>query len=144
MSLHKQYRKDKNTTFLKVTDNVEIECRHFDPRGPEYVNVITRVTKPVRKLVEQNLLKPDQDRKYAVQAFVECCMVSWRTLVGDKYRAEIDFSETDEPEWRPFTVDNAVEIFTKYPTFYTDTTELARDLASFQVTETERKNSENA
>ena len=145
MSLHKQYRRDKVTAFLRVTDSVEIECRHFDPRGPEYVNTITRLTKPVRKLVEQNLLKPDVDRKYAIQAFVETCMVGWRTIVGDgTTRPELDVSETDTPEWQKFSVDNAVAIFVKYPAFYTDTTELARDIASYQVTETEVKNSENA
>ena len=144
MSLHKQYRRDKTTAWLKVTDGVEIECSHFDARQPDYINNMTRITKPVRKLVEQNLLKPEQDRRYAVQAFTETCIKGWRTLVGTEYRNEIDISVTDTPEWLPFTVDNAVTVFTKYPQFYSDTVDLARDLASYQVSEEEVKNSATA
>lgn len=150
MSLHKQYRRDKTTAWLKVTEGVEIESSHFDQRQPEYINVMTKITKPVRKLVEQGLLKPADDRKYAIRAFVEACMKGWRTVVGtedDKspmYRPDLNVSEDENtPEWLPFTADNAVMVFTKYPQFYTDTVELARDLASYQTSEEELKNSAN-
>ena len=145
MSLHKQYRRDKTLSWLKVTDGVEIECSHFDARQPDYINNMTRITKPVRKLVEQNLLKPADDRKYAVRAFVETCIKGWRTSVGEnQYRPELDVSKTDTPEWLPFSVDNAIKVFTDYPQFYTDTVDLARDLANYQVSEEEVKNSETA
>ena len=146
MSLHKQYRKDKATNFLAVTDDIQVECSHFDPRQAEYVAIMTRITKPVRKLVEQNLLKPEQDRKYAVRCFVECCMKSWRTSVGkDEWRPEINVSEDEgKAEWLPFTIDNAVNVFSKYPQFFSDTVELARDISNYQVTDAELKNSENA
>ena len=151
MSLHKQYRRDKATTFLSVTDGVEIECSHFDPRQAEYVTVMTRITKPIRKIVEQNLLKPADDRKYAIRAFTECCVKSWRTIVGKDdacnmlYRNEINVSEDeDKPEWLAFSADNCVNIFNKYPQFFSDTIELARDISNYQVTEGELKNSVSA
>lgn len=145
MSIHKQYRKDKATSFLQVTEGVEIECSHFDPRQPEYIGVMTRITKPVRKLVEQNLLKPADDRKYAIRAFCEAVIKSWRTTIDGEVKQAINVSEDDDkPEWLPFTIDNAVMVFTKYPQFYTDTVELARDIGNYQVGEEEIKNSVTA
>lgn len=138
MSLHAQYRKDKTTTWLAVTAGVELECSHFDPRSPEYQACMLKLTKPVRKIVEQGLLKPGEDRKFQVRAFVETSLKGWRTAVGnDQYRNEI---EVTEGEWLPYSIDNAITVFAKYPQFYQDVWDMARELANFQVGEDERKN----
>lgn len=150
MSLHKSYRKDKDTAYLRLSDVMEVECSHFDPRQPEYVNVVQKLTRPIRKIVDQGLLKPSEDRKYAIRAFVECCMKSWRTRIVSEtaaaddpiqYRPEIDISEDENaPSWLPYNVENAVMVFTKYPQFYSDVTELARDISNYQLNELQRKN----
>ena len=151
MLLHKQYRRDKATAWLQPTEGVEFECSHFDPRSPEYINVMTKITKPVRKIIEQNLLKHAEDRKYTIRAFVECNVKGWRTVVGKnedgtpQYRSEINVSEDETvAQWLPFSQEHAVTLFTKYPQLYTDVVELARDLASYQTSEEELKNSATA
>ena len=139
MSLKKSYGRDTSVSWLKPTDGVEISCSYLDVRNPEYVAVISRITKPVRKLIEQNLLKPDQDRKYAIMAFVEHCVKDWRTVdVTGVFRSEI---ETDDDVWLPFTPENAIKVFTDYPKLFTDTTDLAQELANYRVTEEALKNS---
>lgn len=139
MSLHAQYRKDKATAWIKPTAGVEIEVSHFDPRQPDYINNMTRITKPVRKLVEKNLLTPEQDRKYAIEAFIATCVKGWRTVAPDG--EIVSQAITVKPgEEMAFTPENAASVFMRYPQFYNDTLELARDLSAFQVDEDEVKN----
>lgn len=139
MSLHKQFRRDKSTAWLAVTDTIEVECVYCDPSSPEYTAAMTRHVAPVRKLAERKLLPPAKDRELAVRTFVEVCLVGWRTVMSPGvYRPEI---EVKDGEWLPFNMENAVRVFTDYPPFYSDVTELARDLANFQnVSEEDRKN----
>lgn len=133
MSLHAQYRRDRETSWINPTSDVEIEVSQFDPRQPNYINIITKLTKPVRKLVEQNLLSPEKDREYAIRAFVKCCVKGWRT--GDKPEIQVK-----NGEWLVYTEDNAVRVFSEYPAFYNDVVELARDITTFQISDDEVKN----
>lgn len=138
MALHKTYRKDKATAWLAAAPNIEVECAHFDPKSPEWLNAITRNTRAVSKLIEHRALSPEQDRRYAIQTFVEVVCKGWRTVAEDgAVRPEIELTEG---EWLPFTPENAVKTFATYPAFYNDVVEMARDLSNYQLTDTARKN----
>lgn len=143
MSLKRQFRLDNPTAWVAGMPAVEVECKYFDPRSPQWQKTILKHSEPWRKLIDAKMLPDNRDREIAVKTFCELVAVGWRTITGFSednvpiYRNEI---EVDDDEWLPFSQENAVKVFMQYTAFYATVAEGAGTIANYQLSASEVKN----
>lgn len=139
MSIRQQYKR-KDTVFVSPVVGIEMEVSFYDPRSPEFSAAVQRLTRPVRRQVEKGELTPEQDRRYTVQAFTEVCLKGWRTVDENGEVVNPNAIEEDTGKWITFSRENAVRLFNDYPALFSDVVDMARDAATFKLTENEAGN----
>lgn len=140
MSIKSQYAR-RETRFVTPVPGVEFEVSFFDPRAVEYIAIVQRVSRPVRRMIEQGVLPPEKDREYAIKAFVEHCVKGWRTVDEDGNVVRPNEIEEDEGQFVPFSRDACIRMFNAYPGLYNDVVDAARDVGTFRLSEDDRGNS---
>jgi hypothetical protein len=125
-SLSKRYKRDRSEAWFFPLGNEDdpaapaFKVRSFFPRGIEFQRIAMEVTKGVADQVSQGTLSVDDDRKYAIKAFIKASMLDWRNVTDD---------ETGEAI--PFSPEAALKLFDEFEELFVDVREYAAKRSNF-------------
>lgn len=90
-----------------------------------YMQTAEAVMRPYRRQIQLDMLAPEKSEELMMTIFARSVMRGWEGITDD------------EGEPLPFTVENCVDLFTKFPDLFADVREVANRIALYRVAETE-------
>jgi hypothetical protein len=102
-------------------------CKHLNPGSIEWAKTMRDRTKKYRRIIEADMLSPEDDRKIAIEVFIDVCLLDWKDVIVKGNTVE-------------FSKDNAASLFKTYPGLYLDVASAAADIKRFKTEEGDGKN----
>jgi hypothetical protein len=118
-SSNKDYEKD-GVEFV-ISNTCSMVVRRFGGANVERVkSANAKYYKPYARIIQNGAMPEDQQRSLMIRAFVDACIVSWKGVCDDEGK-EI-----------PFTIDNAVKLFTELDELFESIFEYANDVKTYK------------
>lgn len=104
-----------------ISSTCSMVVRRFGGANAEKVKAANaKYYKPYARLIQNNAMPEDQQTALMIRAFVDACIVSWKGV------------EDEEGKELPFTIDNAVKLFTELPELFESVFEYANDVKTYK------------
>lgn len=123
--------KDLNNVFGVVSEakpfvigDATFYLKNFDPSSIEAQIAANRLAKPIKRLIDNKLLTPQQELSLSIKLFIECSLTNWENVywLG---------------EYRNYDKDTAFAMLEALPKLYKRLVSLASDDALFAIEEDE-------
>lgn len=111
-------------------EDIRFKIARAGGKNTAFAKSMERHTKPIRRLIDMNLLAPAKAEEITRKVFIESVLKGWEG-VQDKAGANI-----------PFTAENAERLFSELPDLFINLQEQARDASIFReaINEEDAKN----
>lgn len=125
------HAKEIDGIVIQYGENLKVRISRAGPSNPRFVKVAEEKTRPFRRMAEQGSLPPEIDKRIAREIFAEAIVLEWSGAFDDDQEPVI----TGDGNEIPFSKENVVKAFEKWPEFFDFVAEEAKRMANFRKSE---------
>jgi len=120
----------KEGVWINYGDDEKIKISMVSPHNTEFQKEMNRLQKKYRRAIQLETLDDEEGNELLHQVYAKTIVLDWQGIT------EPDIEDEDAPEI-PFSVENCVRVFKKYPHLFADIREQSQSLALFMAAQQE-------